>query len=80
MVGPTHESRIPLLVMRKLRSVEERFAEGGVPIIKFGCSDCLWVFNPTELIGNTLDEMRQNFERQCEHEFAAHECAGWPRK
>ena len=41
----------------------------------FGCSDCNWKFKPlSALVGNSLDEMKRNYEAQCKKEFAAHAC------
>ena len=54
---------------RKLVWVAEQSVEG------WGCSECLWVFNPSgPPIGNTLDEMKLNFEAQLAEEFASHVC------
>jgi hypothetical protein len=42
----------------------------------WACSQCAWIFNPsTAPIGSTLEEMKQNYERQRDQEFAAHACA-----
>jgi hypothetical protein len=46
----------------------------------FGCSDCHWVFNPSDsLVGQSLDEMKDRYEAQRDKEFAAHVCAKHPR-
>lgn len=46
----------------------------------WACSECAWAFNPSgPPLGNSLDEMKQNFERQRGKEFAAHVCAAHPR-
>ena len=46
----------------------------------WGCSACAWVFNPSDaLMGNTIEEMKQNYERQRDKEFASHACAAHPR-
>jgi len=46
----------------------------------WGCSECAWVFNPSGApIGNSLDEMKENFAQQLQKEFAAHVCAEHPR-
>ena len=59
---------------RKLVWVEEQHFWG------FGCSECAWVFNPSgSPAGNSLDEMKQNYEQQREKDFAAHVCAKYPR-
>jgi hypothetical protein len=45
----------------------------------FGCSECVWVFNPTgEPTGNSFAEMMKNFELQRDKEFALHVCADHP--
>jgi hypothetical protein len=55
---------------RKLVRVEGRSFEG------WGCSECAWVFNPSgPPTGNSLDEMKQNFQMQLSEEFAFHACA-----
>jgi hypothetical protein len=42
----------------------------------FGCSECAWVFNPSgPPAGNSLQEMKENYERRRDKEFAAHVCA-----
>jgi hypothetical protein len=44
------------------------------------CSECAWAFNPSGLPpGSTLEQMKVNFARQCEKEFALHTCAQHPR-
>ncbi len=46
----------------------------------WACSNCAWMFNPTgPPLGNTLAEMKDNFERQRDTEFVAHVCAKHPR-
>lgn len=46
----------------------------------WGCSECAWVFNPSgPPRGFTLDQMKENFERQRDKEFVAHVCAQHPR-
>jgi hypothetical protein len=46
----------------------------------FGCSQCNWVFEASGvLVGESLDEMKQNYEVQRDKEFAAHVCAKHPR-
>jgi rubredoxin len=59
---------------RKLVWIEEQRFWG------WGCSACAWVFNPSgSPAGNSLDEMKQNYEQQREKDFAAHVCAQHPR-
>lgn len=46
----------------------------------WGCSECAWVFSPSGTpTGNSLDEMKGNYERQRDNYFAAHVCAEHPR-
>jgi hypothetical protein len=41
----------------------------------YGCSECVWVFHPSgALVGASLDKMKQDYQAQCEREFAAHVC------
>jgi hypothetical protein len=55
---------------RKLVWVEEHGVAG------WGCSECAWVFNlPDQLTGESVDEMRRNFQMQLSEEFASHTCA-----
>jgi len=45
-----------------------------------GCSECAWMFNPQgPPSGNSLEEMKEYYERQRDKEFAAHLCAEHPR-
>jgi rubredoxin len=47
----------------------------GQNVAGWGCSECLWIFNPSgPPIGNSLEEMKQNFEVQLSHEFESHTC------
>ena len=55
---------------RKLVWVEGQNFEG------WGCSECAWVFNPSNPpIGKSLDEMTRHFQAQLFEEFASHACA-----
>jgi len=46
----------------------------------WACSQCAWAFKPSgPPLGNSLDEMMQNFERQRDQEFASHVCTEHPR-
>jgi len=46
----------------------------------FGCSECAWAFNPSgPPVGNSLQEMKEYYERRRDKEFAIHECAEHPR-
>jgi hypothetical protein len=59
---------------RKLVWVEEQRFSG------WGCSECAWVFNPSgPPTGDSLNEMKQNYEQQRDKDFAAHFCAEHPR-
>ena len=45
----------------------------------WGCSGCAWVFNPSGILtGNSLDEMKRNYEQQRDKDFAAHLCTEHP--
>jgi len=47
----------------------------------WGCSQCVWVFNPSEPpTGEGIDGMARNFVSQRDKEFASHVCAKHPRK
>jgi hypothetical protein len=59
---------------RKLLWVERQNFQG------WGCTECAWVFNPSgPPAGNSLDEMKQNYEQRRNKEFASHVCAQHPR-
>jgi hypothetical protein len=46
----------------------------------WSCSECAWLFNPSDALeGDTIHEMKQNYERQCDREFASHSCSDFPR-
>jgi hypothetical protein len=61
-------------MLRKLIWIEEPRFQG------CGCSECAWVFKPAgPPVGNSLDEMREHFERLRDKEFATHICAEHPR-
>ena len=45
----------------------------------WACSECAWAFKPSgPPRGTSLDEMKQNFERQRDKEFSSHVCAQHP--
>jgi len=47
----------------------------------FDCSECDWRFKPSgTLVGESLDEMKRQFEAQLDKEFAAHVCAEAPKR
>jgi rubredoxin len=59
---------------RKLVWVEGQSFEG------WGCSECAWVFNPSgPPTGDSLDEMKLNFQEQLSEEFMIHNCAHRPQ-
>lgn len=46
----------------------------------WACSECAWTFNASgPPFGDSLDEMKQNFERRRDKGFASHVCARHPR-
>jgi hypothetical protein len=46
----------------------------------WACSECAWTFNPLgPPRGSGLDEMKQNYERQRDKEYASHACSEHPR-
>ena len=41
----------------------------------WACSECAWEFSPSGIpAGNTIDEMKQEYERQRDKEFGSHVC------
>jgi hypothetical protein len=59
---------------RKLVWVENQDFQG------FGCSECKWVFETAvALVGESLDEMKVQYEAQRDKEFTAHICVKHPR-
>jgi len=46
----------------------------------WACTECAWIFNPTgALVGESIDQMKANYELQRDEEFAAHVCGAYPR-
>jgi hypothetical protein len=46
----------------------------------WGCSECAWLFKPSGApVGDSLEEMKENFLCLRDEEFAAHMCAEHPR-
>src|SRR5580692_7248382 len=44
------------------------------------CSRCAWLFRPTgPPTGISLQQMKEDYMRRCNEEFAAHVCADHPR-
>jgi hypothetical protein len=59
---------------RKLLWIEEELFWG------WGCSECAWLFRPLgPLVGQSIDDMKVNYEHQRDKEFASHACAEHPR-
>jgi len=59
---------------RKLVWIENQKFEG------FGCSECNWMLKPFGTpVDESLDDMKQKYEDQCDKEFAAHVCVKHPR-
>jgi hypothetical protein len=61
-------------MLRNLIWIEKPYLQG------YGCSECAWEFKPSgPPAGNSLDEMKEIFERRRDKEFAIHVCAEYPR-
>lgn len=46
----------------------------------WGCSECAWVFNPLgPPSGESIEDMKQNYEQQRAQGFLGHVCADYPR-
>jgi len=59
---------------RKLVWVERQNFQG------WACTECAWVFNALgPLVGQSIDEMKMNYEKQRDKEFASHVCVEHPR-
>lgn len=44
------------------------------------CSRCAWLFRPSgPPTGISLEQMKEDYMRRCDEEFAAHVCAQHPR-
>jgi len=62
-------------MQRKLVWVEELHFQG------WGCSECAWLFKPSGApTGKSLDEMKENYERRRDKDFAAHVCTEHPKE
>jgi rubredoxin len=49
-------------------------------MMAWACSECAWTFSPSgPPRGNSIDEMKENYERQRDKEYACHVCAEHPR-
>jgi hypothetical protein len=63
-----------MTLLRKPIWIEEPSFQG------FGCSECAWVFKPSgRPAGDSLDEMKEIFERLRNRAFAIHLCAEHPK-
>jgi len=62
--------RVMMAMRRKLIWLESQDFQG------WACSDCTWAFKPRgPIAGESLNEMKMNYERQRDKEFASHVCA-----
>lgn len=49
--------------------------------VGWACCQCAWEFTPSGIpTGNTLAEIKENYQRERDKEFASHVCAGHPRE
>lgn len=49
--------------------------------VGWACCQCAWKFTPSGIpTGNTLAEIKENYARERDKEFASHVCAGHPRE
>jgi len=63
-----------LPVVRKLIWIKTPRFQGSA------CSECAWMFKPSgPPAGNSLDEMKEIYERLRDKEFAIHDCGDHPR-
>jgi hypothetical protein len=47
----------------------------------WACSECAWEFIPAvRVAGDSIDEMKQNYERLRDKEFEAHICDRHPKR
>jgi rubredoxin len=71
----SHLARRPrVATLRALIWTEEARFQG------WSCSECAWVFSPSgPPKGNSLEEMKEHYERLRGKEFATHVCAEHPR-
>jgi hypothetical protein len=59
--------------LRELIWIQEQHFQG------WGCSECAWVFKPSgPPVGNSFQEMKENYLRLRDEESAAHVCAEHP--
>jgi hypothetical protein len=46
----------------------------------WGCSECAWIFRTSgPPFGDSLEEMKRNYEQRRDKEFASHVCAKHPK-
>jgi hypothetical protein len=46
----------------------------------WACTECAWTFNLAgPLVGESMDEMKKNYQEQRDKEFNSHLCAEYPR-
>ena len=71
----TQLARQPRMVTLRTRIwIEEPRFQG------WGCCGCAWTFNPSgPPTGNSLQEMREEYERLGDKDFPAHVCAAHPK-
>ena len=66
--------RPKVTMLRKLIWIEKRSFQG------CACSECEWMFQPLgPPVGDSLDEMKEIYERLRDKEFAGHVCGEHPR-
>ncbi len=71
---PYHARRPRAATSRTLIWIEEPRFQG------WGCSGCAWVFSPSGAPdGKSFEEMKEQYQRLRDKEFAAHACAEHPR-
>jgi rubredoxin len=52
----------------------------GQSFVGWGCSECVWVFNPSGLpTSKSFDELKQKSQMQLSDEFASHVCSAHPQ-
>jgi|SRR5579859_3548568 len=71
----SHLARRPRLgTLRMIMWIDDPYFQG------FGCSECAWAFKPSgPPVGNSFQEMKEDYARRRDKEFAAHVCAEHPR-
>jgi rubredoxin len=59
---------------RKLAWVERQNFQG------WACTECAWVFDPSgPLVGESIEDMKMQYEKERDKEFASHVCTEHPR-